>query len=120
LNPERIKRITILLLVLGLGSAVVIYFTAKPVMLDPLLGDPLTNKKYVHELRVMGGKSNVLAAELMAWFDGLWEGRALASTVAFITVTVTLAFRWVAARPDIYRSDPVADEKPAASVGRDQ
>jgi hypothetical protein len=120
LNPEKTKRTTVLLLVLGLGSAVVIYFTAKPVMLDPLLGDPLTNKKYVHELRVMGGKSNVLAAELMAWFGGLWEGRTLAGTVAFITVVVTLAFRWVAARPDIYRSEPVEEEKSAAGVARDR
>lgn len=91
-----------MLLVIGFGSALAIYATARPVTLDPLLGDPLTNKKYVHELRVIGGKGNVMAAEFIDGFAGLWRGPSLAGTVAVLTVAATLAFRFVAARPDLY------------------
>jgi hypothetical protein len=112
LKPGKINRISVLLLAIGFASAIVIYLTAKPVFVDPLLGDPLTNKKYVHELRVMGGKSNVAAAEFMAWFEGLWQGQTLAGTVAVLTVVVTLAFRFVALRPELYASVSPEESKP--------
>ncbi|MCX6952680.1 MAG: hypothetical protein NTV51_11025 [Verrucomicrobia bacterium] len=115
LNPRRIKRITILLLVLGFGSAIAIFLTARPVVVDPLIGDPMTSKRYVRELRVIGGKANVVAAEFMAWFAERWQGRNLAATVAVLTVVGTLAFRFVAFRPDLYApfNDPSA--KPPSS-----
>ena len=106
MSPEKIKRVTVLLLAAGLGSALLIYLTAEPVTLDPLLGDPFASKKFVRELRVIGGKGNLMAAEFADWFGSLWEGPTLGGTVAVITILVTLAFRFVAARPDIYR-DPV-------------
>lgn len=93
------NRITYGLLLLGLGSALAIYLTAAPEVIDPLLGDPLTNKKYLRELRVMGGQGNVLAAEFQDWFAGLWHGQALAGTVAVITVGLILGFRFVATHP---------------------
>jgi len=110
LNPRRIQRITLLLLVLGFGSAIAIYLTAQPVVVDPLIGDPMTSKRYVRELRVIGGKANVVAAEFMEWFADRWRGRNLAGTVAVLTVAVTLSFRFVALRPDLYApfSDPGA------------
>jgi hypothetical protein len=112
LTAGKINRITVLLLLIGFGSALVIYLTARPVTLDPLLGDPLTNKKFVHELRVIGGKSNVMAAQFIDWFAGLWQGENLAGTVAVLTVAVTLAFRFVAARPDLYASAPAHNKRP--------
>lgn len=112
LKSAKINKITILLLVLGFGSALVIYLTAQPVIVDPLLGDPLATKKFVHELRVIGGKGNVLTAEFIDWFVGLWRGQNLAGTVAFLTAAVTLAFRFVAARPDLYASAPIPNQKP--------
>jgi hypothetical protein len=112
LNVGKINRITVLLLLIGFGSALVIYLTARPVVLDPLLGDPLTQKKFVHELRVMGGKGNVMAAQFIDWFAGLWHGENLAGTVAVLTIAVTLAFRFVAARPDLYASAPTRNLQP--------
>jgi hypothetical protein len=116
LNPEKIKRITVLLLVIGFGGALAIYLTAQPVTVDPLLGNPLTTKKYLHELRIIGGKGNVLTAEFLDWFEDLWRGRALAGTVAVLTVLVTLAFRFVALRPDLYASAPVQSKAPPPAI----
>lgn len=99
---------------IGFGSALVIYLTAQPVTVDPLLGDPLASKKYIRELRVIGGKGNVLAAEFTAWFTSLWYGPTLAGTVAVLTVIVTLAFRFVALRPDLYASAPFQEKGPPA------
>ena len=104
-----------LLLLLGLGSAVVIYFVARPAEANPL-GDPLMNKKYVRELRVWGGKSNVMAAEFMDWFRARWQGQELATTVAVLTVAATLAFRFVAARPEFWRDPPTADPTPPSGA----
>jgi hypothetical protein len=99
-SPQKTNRITVLLLVLGLGSALGIFLTARPAPVDPLLEDPLNNKKYLHELRVMGGQANVLAAEFQDWFAAQWHGAPLARTVAVLTVGVTLAFRLGALHPD--------------------
>ena len=93
------NRISGSLLLVGLGAALVIFLTAEPVVVDPLLGNPLDNKKYLRELRVMGGQGNVVAAEFQDWFAGLWKGRELAGTVAVLTIVTVLGFRWVASHP---------------------
>lgn len=98
---------TIVLLALGWGSAVAIYVTAEPEVIDPLTGNLLANKKYVHELRVMGGRGSVVAEEFMQWFGSLWRGQKLAGTVAVLTLGATLVFRFVAARPALWRSPPI-------------
>jgi len=113
LSPRAINQVTGLLLALGWGTAVIIYLNAKPVVFDPLIGNPLTSKKYLHELRVMGGKANVAFAEFEAWLASLWQGETRAVTVAVIVVIVALAFRFVAARPDLYA--PLAADPPASA-----
>jgi len=95
------NQITCLLLLLGLGGALAIYLTADHSPVSSLLNDPLANKKYVRELRMIGGKANVLASEIQDWFDSLWHGESLAWTVAVLTVGTTLAFRFVAQRSDL-------------------
>ena len=110
LSPRAINQVTGLLLACGWGTAVFIYLNAKPVVFDPLIGNPMNSKKYLHELRVMGGKANVAFAEFEAWLASLWQGETRAFTVAVIVVFVTLAFRFVAARPDLYA--PVAADPP--------
>ena len=109
MTPRRTNRITVGMLMLGLASALVIYLTAAPKVVDPLLSDPLANKKYQREMRVIGGQGNVLAAEFNDWFAGLWHGRKLAGTVAVLTVGATLTFRFIATHPDSIR--PI-DDKP--------
>ncbi len=113
MNPAKINKISVALLALGLGGALAIYLTAQPDVLDPLLGNPLGTKKYVHELRELGGRGNVLSAEFIDWFSGLWHGPRLGETVAVLTVLATLAFRFVAARPDLYAADPPPDRGPS-------
>jgi len=99
------------LLLVGLGAALVIFLVAQPVVVDPLLGEPMSNKKYLRELRVMGGQGNVLAAEFQDWFAGLWEGRELAGTVAVLTVGVVLVFRFVATHPGVPPAAPAQDKE---------
>jgi len=112
MTRRKTNQITLVLLVLGLGGALVIFLTATPEVVDPLLGDPMTTKKYVRELRVIGGQGNVLAAEFQDWFAGLWHGQALAGTVAVLTMVATLAFRFVATHPGSAAADPVSERAP--------
>jgi hypothetical protein len=99
MTRRKINRITQICLLLGFGAALVIFLLAAPEVIDPLTGDPLNNKKYVHELALYGGKANVLSAEFMDDFAGLWHGRNLAFTVAVLTVGIVLLFRFVATHP---------------------
>jgi len=114
-TPQKINRVSFLLLLLGFGSALVIYLTVASASVDPLVGDPLDTKKYRRELEYYGGKANVLSAEFMDWFAGLWHGRPLAFTIATLTVAGTLAFRFVATPPPDDSGDSgETDKKPKA------
>lgn len=104
MDARRINRISIGLLVTGLGAAAWIYFRPQVEVADPL-GNLLMQKKHMHELRVMGGTANVTMAEFQAWFSGLWRGRSLAGTVAVLTIFSTLSFRFVARHADLFRPD---------------
>ena len=109
MTREKTNRITYGLLLVGLGSALVIFLAAAPEVVDPLVGDQFADKKYLREMRVIGGQGNVLAAEFNDWFAGLWHGRELAGTVAVLTVVTVLVFRFVATHPD--------SETPAEAAG---
>ena len=113
MTRRKTNQITLGLLVVGLGAALALYLTATPEVVDPLLGDPMTTKKYLRELRVIGGQGNVLAAEFQDWFAGLWHGRALAGTVAVLTAVATLAFRFVATHPGPEVNEPAGSDDPA-------
>ena len=104
LNAAKINRVSVVLLFAGLGAALAIYLTGAPEDSGPL-GDLWASKKFVHDMRVIGGKTNAMFAEFGDWFASLWHGQKLGLTVAVLTVLATLAFRFVAARPDIYRGE---------------
>lgn len=53
-------------------------------------------KAQERQLEMIGGKFAVEAARFSAWFDGLWVGRDLATTLAVITVATTLLCLWLA------------------------
>lgn len=91
--------ISAIVLISGLGSAILIYRTAEnnsygvlgyeeeggyvyPIM-------PEDSKKYLHDLQLYGGKANVLADQFRRWFVGLWHGKSLALTVACITIFIS-------------------------------
>ena len=105
MSPRKINQVTVLLLVIGFGSALVIYLTTQAADADPLLNDPLATKKYLRELQRIGGTANVVAAEFQDWFAGLWHGEKLAETVAILTVGVTLVFRFLAKHAHTFPDD---------------
>mgnify|MGYP001767771415 CR=1 FL=1 len=93
--------------VVGLAAAAVIRLTA----VDPPTGAvPLQRLKLEEQqLQIIGGRFAVEAARISAWFDGLWVGRTLATTVAVITVVIALAcvrIGHIAART------PIDDDRP--------
>jgi hypothetical protein len=95
-SPEaRVRLVTRAILAIGFACAAVIYFVnAEPPEAPDFEFE--NSKKYLRELEVYGGKANVLATQFRHWFDGLWHGRSLAFTVAVISVSLALAYRFFA------------------------
>jgi peptidoglycan/LPS O-acetylase OafA/YrhL len=112
---SRLRRLAAVILAVGLGSAVAIYFAAGPDSENPLGYDPMQTKTYLHDLELYGGKANVLAAEFREWFTGLWMGRNLAFTIAVLTFLVFLAIRYVAAAGSLEPLDETDDPIPPPS-----
>jgi uncharacterized membrane protein YagU involved in acid resistance len=96
-NPRtRYQLVTILILIAGLGSAVVIYLTAVSPGESSMVDNFEESKRFVHDLELYGGKANVIANKFSRWFDGLWHGQVLAFTVAFLTVVIAAIYGIVA------------------------
>lgn len=98
LRQHRIRRVTAGILAVGLGGAALIYLRAAPQAANPLGYQPEDTKKYLRELEVYGGKLNVLVTEFRRWFEGLWQGRSLAVSVAVLTLLLAMGFWFVATR----------------------
>jgi hypothetical protein len=89
----------VLILLVGLGSAVLIYWTAGSYEAGVLgyeqsdgsvyLVRPEDSKQYERNMELYGGKANLLADDFRRWFVGLWHGRSLARTVACITIVIS-------------------------------
>lgn len=96
---------SIVVLLLGMGSAVLVYVTAGNEAVSPAgygeTGDiyqirPEESKTYRHDLELYGGKWNLLADDFARWFAGLWYGRSLAYTIAFISFLLSAGIFFVA------------------------
>lgn len=99
LTRGKINRVSLGLLLLGLGSAGLIYAFMPPETPDDAWRtDPLNQRRYTRQMQVIGGKANLLSAEFIDWFAGLWHGRNLAYTVAVLTLVTTGGYRFVAGR----------------------
>ena len=103
---EYLNLISAIILLFGLGSAIIIYMTAENTS-DSLLGYEVVggevyslpsenSKMYVHDLELYGGKAAVLANEFRNWFVGLWQGKSLAYMVACITIITSFGIFFVA------------------------
>ena len=57
---------------------------------------PNESKAYVRELQRYGGRMAVVLDDINRWFSGLWHGKSLALTVAFLTVLVSVALYFIA------------------------
>jgi ABC-type cobalt transport system substrate-binding protein len=88
--PSRFDLAGSVILVVGLVVAVVIYVTAADDSSAAVIQDLTNTKRYGYELERIGGKAAVLAAEFNQWFESLWHGKHLASTVAFFSIVVAL------------------------------
>jgi hypothetical protein len=93
-KQHRLNLISVIILLVGLGSAIVIYITAPDEASSVLGYDIVGGKMYsnvpskmdIHNLELYGGKPLVLANDVIRWFDGLWYGKSLAGTVAWISI----------------------------------
>jgi hypothetical protein len=92
----RLYTAAILVLVAGLAGALYLYLTAgddADIAMQQIAG----SKMYVRQIQLYGGKASVLFDEFSRWFAGLWEGRKLAVTIAWISAFASLAL-FLAAR----------------------
>jgi hypothetical protein len=98
--------ISVMILLVGLGSAVLIYRIAEndsnSVFGYEIIGGqaypimPEDSKMYLRDLQLYSGKAGVLADEFRRWFVGLWYGKSLAFTVAYITLFVSFVVFYAA------------------------
>lgn len=87
----RFRPILIGILIVGLGSALLIFLFAEIGPANPL-GEPGESKMYVHDMVLYGGKTNMVMGEFSEWLGSLWHGKRLAFTVAAITLLLAAAF----------------------------
>jgi hypothetical protein len=124
-NPSFAKMglnlLSILILVVGLGSAALVYQRAEDEAggvpgyergEESVYPDmPGHSKKYLRDLELYGGKANVLATELRLWVAGLFQGKTLAFTLTCITLLTSFVVFYVANHlpggrgPDAARGD---------------
>ncbi len=113
--------ISAIILLGGLGSALLIYQTAEdnpygavgyeegggtvyPIM-------PEDSKKYLRDLELYGGKANVIMDELRRGFMGLWHGKSLAYMVACISIFISFGVYYAANHlPSSLNSDVPGDK----------
>jgi hypothetical protein len=57
---------------------------------------PNQSKAYVRDLQRYGGKMAIVFDDINRWFAGLWHGKSLALTVAFLSVLVSFALYFIA------------------------
>jgi len=98
LEPRHLRWLSYGIFTLGLGLAIFLYVTASSPPPYPLGYDPFTSKKYVRELELYGGKINILAVELHQWFASLWRGKALAYTIAVLTLMLSSLLWFIGSR----------------------
>jgi len=98
--------ISVIILLVGLGGSILIYRTAEDTPYGALGYEegggtvypvmPEDSKQYQRGLELYGGKANVLMDQLRRGFIGLWHGKSLAFTVAFITIFISFGVFYAA------------------------
>ncbi len=103
---KRVHILGMILLVVGLLTAVVIFATARREERLGILGLDVQTNRQTFELERMGGKSYLLFNDLNKWFTSLWHGRRLAYTIGVLSVTGFLTCRWFA---DLLKHAPTGE-----------
>ena len=98
--------ISAIILLVGLGSAALIYqragngpygalgYEIADRTIYPIM--PENSKMYRHNLEVYGGKFNVIMDDFRRWFAGLWHGKSLAVIIACTTIVISFGFFYTA------------------------
>ena len=95
-RKRRFYLLGIIVLLLGLGAALLLYLTCGDVPDNDPTYDIHHGKLYRRNLQMMGGQMSLLADDISLWFEGLWRGRSIAYTVAWMTVILSSGFFLVA------------------------
>jgi hypothetical protein len=117
---ESLILISAIVLILGLISAGFIYLTAGDDA-GTILGYEITggtvypvspedSKVYRRDLEHVGGKAAIVADDFSRWFGGLWQGKSLAFTIAFISTFISFIIFFVANRLPFLLKANVDDE----------
>jgi len=98
--------ISVTILLVGLGSAIFIYWTAEDTPYGALGYEegggtvypimPEDSKQYLRGLELYGGRANVIMDQIRRGFIGLWHGKSLAFTVACITIFISFGVFYAA------------------------
>jgi hypothetical protein len=98
----RVKLLASFILLAGVASSFFIYQNAQNI---PPGYDLAVSRKYLSNLELYGGMINVLLTDLMEWFCGLWQGKDLAFTIAYLTAIVSAGLFFIA---ELYSLDATA------------
>jgi hypothetical protein len=90
----RLRRVGVLLVVVGLLGAGLAYRTAR----EAAAADPYGAKRYEYQMEVIGGKSDAFATEVREGFWSLWHGRRLAGMLLVLSLGGAGACFYVAHR----------------------
>ena len=113
---ESLILIGAIIMLVGLGSAILIYQSAGDDS-DSVLGyeiidgsaypiRPEDSRMYRRDLELYGGKAAVIVDDFSRWFVGLWRGKSLAFTVAGISIFISFVVFFAANRlPFLLKSD---------------
>ncbi|HXX36442.1 MAG TPA: hypothetical protein VEM15_18400 [Thermodesulfobacteriota bacterium] len=98
--------ISAIILLGGLGSAILIYRTPENTSYGALGYEagsgsvypimPDDSKKYQRDLELYGGKANMLMDQLRRALAGLWRGKSLAFTVACLSILISFGVFYAA------------------------
>jgi len=116
---HRLKILSAIVLLVGLAASLTVYIVADQ---DPdgsmgyeMVGGNLypsgneRSKKYMHDVELYGGKAAVFADDINRCINGMWQGTALAYTLAMLTVMVSgslfLAARFAQAETELHEHD---------------
>ena len=90
----RFRLAALVVAVLGLGASAAVWLTTAETVATTI--DRSRSAAMQNQLERFGGKFAVLSADLSNWFDGLWVGRQLATTLLVVTAFVVALLLWIA------------------------
>lgn len=106
--------IAAIILLVGLTGSVLIYLSAAKKEDNALITEFENSKRYRHDLEQTGGKLIVVGSEFIKWFEGLFEGKNLAFTLAGLSIFLSVVVFIVAktSPPDPEDDDPKNGAQP--------